>query len=73
MLVCHYQVSLDDFSILVNSGNNYVLELKESLFIVIDNAALSSTISSVSLYCFKSCLNRLGVYAVDFRTILFMI
>ena len=28
MLVCDHRVSLDDFSILANSGNNFFLDLK---------------------------------------------
>ena len=53
MLVCDHPVSLDDFSIVANSGNNFVLELKESLFILRDNPVLNKTITSVPLYLFK--------------------
>ena len=53
MLVCDHRLNLDDFSILANSGNNFVLELKESLSILRDNPLLNKTISSVPLYLFK--------------------
>ena len=53
MLVCDHRVSLDDFSILANCGNTFVLELKESLFVLSDNPALNRTIASVPLYLFK--------------------
>ena len=53
MLVFYHRVSLDDFSILAISGNNIVLELKDSLFIFSNNTVLNRTISSVPLCLFK--------------------
>ena len=53
LVVCDHRVNFDDFSILANSGNNFVLVLKESFFISRDNPVLNKTISPVPLYLFK--------------------
>ena len=43
----------DNFSILARADSTYLLELKESLFILRDNPVLNKTISSAPLYLYN--------------------
>ena len=52
MLVCDHRVNLGGFGILADSGSSFVLELKESLFVLRDNPVLNGAMSSVPLYLF---------------------
>ena len=48
-----HAVSRDDFSILAHADSSYILELKESLFILRDNPVLNRTIRSAPLYLYN--------------------
>ena len=49
MLECDYRVCSEDFSILCHAKNSFLLELKESLFILRNNLVLNKTIQSAPL------------------------
>ncbi|XP_057305452.1 uncharacterized protein LOC130642384 [Hydractinia symbiolongicarpus] len=50
---CHTTSSLDDFSILSRGNNRYLLEIKESLFIMRDSPQLNNNIRSAPLYLYN--------------------
>ena len=53
MLTCDHVISFDDFSVIGNSDKNYLLEIKESLFIRRDNPVLNRNIASVPLFLYN--------------------
>ena len=50
MLECDHRVCSEDFSIHCHAKNYFLLELKESLFILRDNPVLNKTIQSAPLF-----------------------
>ena len=52
MLICDHKVEWDDFTVLGNEFNHYLLELKESLFINRDKPSLNRNIFSQELSLF---------------------
>ena len=52
MLECDHRVCSEDFSILCNAKNSFLLELKEYLFILRDNPVLNKTIRSAPLFLY---------------------
>ena len=52
-LACDHRVYYDNFSVLAHAKNSFMLELKESLFIMRDNPVLNKTIRSGPLYLFN--------------------
>ena len=52
MLTCDHRVVWEDFSVLGNESNNFLLELKESLFIKRDKPQLNKNIASRELFLF---------------------
>ena len=53
MLVCDHKVVHEDFKILGNESNRYLLELKKSLFIKRDSHHLIKTYTRSIYYCFE--------------------
>ena len=49
---CNHSVSYEDFSILTRENKKFLLELKESLFIMRDKLSLNRNITLASLYLF---------------------
>ena len=49
LLLCNHSVSYDDFSILMRENKKCLLELKESLLIMIDKPCLNRNITSAPL------------------------
>ena len=54
ILQYQHEINLDDFSIIAKEKNNYILEIKESLFILRDRPPLNKMIKSTPLYLFNS-------------------
>ena len=52
MLFCDHRVAWDDFKVLGNESNNFLLELKESLFIKRDQPILNKNLFSRELFLF---------------------
>ena len=50
LLLCNHSVSYDDFRILTRENKTFLLELKESLFIMRDKPSLNRSITSAPLY-----------------------
>ena len=53
LLSCPYDATFKDFEILSSTGNEFILELKESLHIHKENPALNKHFKSVPLYLFQ--------------------
>ena len=54
LLNCNNIPSFEEFTILVNANNKFVLEIKESLFINRDSPILNKNISSAKLFLFDT-------------------
>ena len=52
MLFCDHRVAWDDFTVLGNEANHYLLEIKESLFIKRDQPLLNKNLFSKELFLF---------------------
>ena len=52
MLECDHIVTWDDFKVLGRESNNWLLEIKESLFIKRDKPSLNKNIHSQELFLF---------------------
>ena len=52
-LSCDHFIDYDNFSVLAHAKNSFMLELKESLFIIRDNPVLNKTIRSTPLYLYN--------------------
>ena len=52
LLFCNHDPSFDDFTILVQGTNKFLLEIKESLLIKRDKPILNKNISSAPLFLF---------------------
>ena len=52
MLDCNHVVNHDDFILMTRDNSDYLLQIKESLFIGRDDPSLNKTIKSVPLYLF---------------------
>ena len=52
LLFCNHSASYDDFSILTRENKTFLLELKDSLLIMIDESSLNRNIISAPLYLF---------------------
>ena len=53
LLGCPFDASFKDFEILSSAGNEFILELKESLHIHRENPVLNKHLKSVPLYLFQ--------------------
>ena len=56
LLFCNHSASYDDFSVLMRENKTFLLELKESLLVMIDKQSFNSSITSSPLYLFDRAL-----------------
>ena len=66
LLNCNCLPSFEDFSVLCHENKKYVLELKDSLFIMTDRPSTNWNIRSAHLYLFEWVLSHFLVHSVDF-------
>ena len=53
LLLCNHSAPYDNLSILTRENKTFLLELKESLFIIRDKTSLSRSITLAPLYLFN--------------------
>ena len=53
LLNCIYSPTFEDFNVLCNENNKYLLELKESFFMMRDRPSVNPNVRSAFLYQFK--------------------
>ena len=53
LLSCNHDLSFDDFTIVANGTNKFLLEIKESSLIKRDKAILNKNISFAPLFLFE--------------------